>query len=409
MKRAKEISYALALGSMIVLLVQSSLFLAEKPSVDQRIPVVSVPHLQLSAQPYFLIRQMLGTELFDVKDQKFIQGIRSVLKPSNKQNKLDNIQLDFKKSVSMIRVNDPSFNHTLFHFQALSEESKVKLGRNYIQIGKDVFYFPTKTVVPADVRWLKEHVSWKTNNIEDEHLILSQNEDGKQSWRDIHWNRDELRISFVKTGKSRSLILSPRYFHYSNEFPSQLLSSIPADIKMRKLLLHLNRVSINYENGKLTEDEQFAFAPSFEALLEYESAQHLDTALAQFKVDFPNLKWEENTFQLGTQAYYFKLTSPKTLYICSDKKKFCPNGIPSITSCQTGFFCRGELSRLTSIQNTGWAGLVLDMIPAFRASKTLFDETTGIRMNQDELVLKFKKSHLVTHEFLKAFLAYHQE
>jgi hypothetical protein len=67
------------------------------------------------------------------------------------------------------------------------------------------------------------------------------------------------------------------------------------------------------------------------------------------------------------------------------------------------------LARLTSIQNTGWAGLVLDMIPAFRASKTLFDETTGIRMHKDELVLSFKKGHLVTHDFLQAFMAYNQE
>ena len=409
MKRIKEISYALVLGTMVIVVVQTSLFLVTKPEDKQRIPVISAANLQLSAQPYYLIRQLLGSELLEVKDQKFIQSIRSMLKRSKKQQSLDNIQLDFKKSVSIILVNDPSYKKSLLHFHAVNQEVNPKQGKHYVQIGQDVFFFPNNTVNAADVAWLKKHISWQTIAIPDKQLILSQQEDGIQRVQRIRWNQNELHVSLLPTGENRSLIISPRYFHYSHEVPAHLLARIPEDLKMRCLLVQLKRISINYENGKLTEDEQFAFAPSFEALLEYESTQDLTIALAQFKEDFPNLIWTENTVQIGTQTYYLKETSPKSLYICSDKSKFCPSGIPTLTRCQTGFFCKGELARLTSIQNTGWAGLVLDMIPAFRASKTLFDETTGIRMHKDELVLSFKKGHLVTHDFLQAFMAYNQE
>ena len=409
MKRLKEILYTLVLGMMVLFLIQSSLVLVEKPSTEQRIPVVSAASYQLSAQPYFLIRQLLGSELLEVKDQAAIQAMRSLIKKSRKTNRLDNIQMDWKKSMSIVLVNEPSYKKTWLHFQANKAVNGVKKGKHYVQIDQDVFYFPSTTVSPADVAWLQKHVSWEQKSITDGQLILSKFTHGKQDDQVLQWNDHELRISMPKTTTNRSLILSPRFFHYSNEVPASLIARITADYSMRGLLVNLNRISVNYENGTLTEDEQFAFAPSFEALLEYQTNEDLACAIKSFKSDFPKLIWTENTVQLGTQTYYFKETSPKSLYICSDKSKYCSSGIPILTRCQTGFLCKGDLSRLTSIQNTGWAGLVLDMIPAFRASKTLFDETKEIQTEQGQLILRFKNGHFVLHEFLRAFLAYAQE
>lgn len=409
MKRLKEILYTLALGMMGIILIQSALALVEKPSTEQRIPVVSAASYQLSAQPYFLIRQLLGSELLEVKDQATIQAIRSLMKKSRRTNNLDDIQVDLKKSMSIVLVNEPSYKKTWLHFHAKKAVDGVKKGQHYVQIDHDVFYFPSTTISPIDVAWLQKHVSWQQKLISDGQLILSKYAHGKQDDQVLQWNDHELRMSLPKPTANRSLILSPRFFHYSNEVPVSLINRIPSDYHMRGLLVNLKRISVNYENGTLTEDEQFAFAPSFEALLEYDSQEDLEAAMTSFKSDFPKLIWTENTLQLGTQTYYFKETSPKSLYICSDKNRFCPSGVPSLTRCQTGFLCTGELARLTSIQNTGWAGLVLDMIPAFRASKTLFDETTGIQMEQGQLILRFKNGHFVMHEFLRAFLAYAQE
>lgn len=409
MKRFKEILFTLVLGMMGIILIQCVLALVEKPSTEQRIPVVSAASYQLSAQPYFLIRQLLGSELLEVKDQASIQAIRALLKKSRKTNNLDNIQLDLKKSISLVLVNEPSYKKSWLHFQAKNAVGHFKRGKHYVQVDHDVFYFPTSIVTTADVDWLRQHVSWKKKSITKGQLILIRNEHRKTAEQVLLWKDHEIRLSLPKTTANRSLILSPRFFHYSNEVPASLIGRLPADFQMRELLVSLNRISINYEKGTLTEDEQFAFAPSFEALLEYDSPKDLEQALTSFKLKFPQLNWTENTVQIGTQMYYFKETSPKSLYICSEKDRFCPTGIPSLTRCQSGFLCKGELARLTSIQNTGWAGLVLDMIPAFRASKTLFDETTGIQMEHGQLILRFKKGHFVLHEVLRAFIAYTQE
>lgn len=409
MKRFKEITYTLTLATLFFVIVQLVLQLAEKPTEEQRIPNIRGAHVQLSAQPYFLIRELLRTELFELKDQKFIQGLRKFMKSAQTKNTLDDIHADLKKSWSIVLVNEPLFTHSFIHFHSANGSIKERKGKYYLQLGQDVFYFPNHLVSAADVHWLKQHLTWKSVAIPNEQVILSQKEGNKHVWRRIQWKEDELRISLINSVVNRSLILSPRFFHYSNEVPSSLLARLPKELNVRELLLNIKRISVNYENGRLTEDEQFAFAPSFEALVEYKNADGLSKALNGFKSIFPELKWTENTVQVGTQCYYFTEINPTCMYFCSDKVKFCPSGIPALTKSQTGFLCNGELSRLTSIKNTGWAGLVFDMIPAFRASKTLFDETTSMRMKKNELVLGFKKDHSVMHEFLRAFLAYNQE
>jgi hypothetical protein len=71
--------------------------------------------------------------------------------------------------------------------------------------------------------------------------------------------------------------------------------------------------------------------------------------------------------------------------------------------------CKGDLKRLTTVQNTGWAGLVLDMIPAFRASKELFDGTSKINTTKKGIDITFKPGKMVLHELINAMLVYGQE
>jgi hypothetical protein len=175
------------------------------------------------------------------------------------------------------------------------------------------------------------------------------------------------------------------------------------------MLESLDRISINYNGGKLTEDEQFPFAPSFEALLQYESSEAMERAVSQVQSTFDSLGWREQEVTFGSQVIFFKRTSTKTLYICSDKAQYCPSGNPNLTRCQTGFLCQGDLGRLTSIKNTGWAGLVLDMIPAFRASKELFDGTKEIKSSKEGIEIIFKPGKEVLHELLKTLVVYGQE
>jgi hypothetical protein len=409
MKRIKEIVFVLALGFLFILTVQLTLSISEKPSAEQRIPVFQAARFEMSAQPLILIKELIATELFEVKNQAFLNDIHQLTSSNRSKNTLNDIQMDLNQAMSFLMIQSYFFKGPLVHFRSVEGSDKKRVGKQYVQLGKDVFYAPSAPLSKKQVSWILKNVEWKTRSILPRQFIVHQSLNGELSEGTIQWNKEELSYVTSELKTNQTLILSPRFFHYSNQFPSKVLSSIPEKFSLRCLFLSLDRISINYDGGKLTEDQQFPFAPSFEVLLEYESPSSMEKALQTAQSVFDTLEWKENVVKMGSQEIFFKRTSTKTLYICSNKAQFCPNGNPNITRCQTGFLCKGDLGRLTSIKNTGWAGLVLDMIPAFRASKELFDGTKEVKSSKNGMEITFKPEKTVLHELLKTLVVYGQE
>jgi hypothetical protein len=409
MNRVKEIVYVLGLGFLFVLTVQLSLSISKKPSVHQRIPLFTDATFELSAQPVSLVKELLTTELFQVKNQVFLNQLRQFRSSNQSANQLDGIDIDMSQAMSFILLDAKAFSKVLIHFHAKQEAKQEAFRKHYVHIGFDVFYSPSTALSKTQARWILQQVRWKEQVILAKQMIVHQNVNGETSEGSIQWDKNELRYVTRPLKTNQTLILSPRFFHYSNQFANKVLSAIPTELSLRPMLESLDRISINYNGGKLTEDEQFPFAPSFEALLQYESPQAMERAVSQVQSTFDSLDWREQEVTFGSQVIFFKRTSTKTLYICSDKAQYCPSGNPNLTRCQTGFLCQGDLGRLTSIKNTGWAGLVLDMIPAFRASKELFDGTKEIKSSKEGIEIIFKPGKEVLHELLKTLVVYGQE
>ena len=409
MNRIKEIVFVLALGFLFILTVQLSLVISEKPSVNQRIPVFKEATFELSAQPLSMVKELLTTELFQLKNQAFLNQLRQLRSSNRSKNQLDGLEIDMSQAMSMMLLDAKAFSKVLIHFRTKQEAKQETFGKHYVQNGFDVFYSPSAALSKTQARWILQQVSWKKQVILAKQIIVHQNVNGQSSEGSIQWDKNELNYVTRPLKINRTLILSPRYFHYSNEFPKKLLNVIPPELSLRCLLESLERISLNYDGGKLTEDQQFPFAPSFEVLLEYKNPASMEIAIQTVQNLYDSLEWKEKEVRMGSQEIFFKRTSPKTLYICSNKAQFCPSGNPNLTRCQTGFLCKGELGRLTSIKNTGWAGLVLDMIPAFRASKELFDGTKEIKSSNDGIQIIFKPGKEVLHELLKTLVVYRQE
>ena len=76
MNRIKEISFVLALGFLFILTVQLTLSISEKPSAQQRIPVFQEARFEMSAHPLSLIKELIATELFEVKNQAFLNDLQ---------------------------------------------------------------------------------------------------------------------------------------------------------------------------------------------------------------------------------------------------------------------------------------------------------------------------------------------
>jgi hypothetical protein len=377
--------------------------------MEQRIPVMKEANFELSAHPLSLIKEVLSTELFEVKNQVFLNQIHQFQSSKGSKNELEGINVDLNQAMSLILINSKEFKGPLIHFYSEKSSTKKDLGKHYVQLGNDVFYTPIKPLTSKEATWILNHVKWTRKSISKGQFIVQQRLNGELSEGKIQWNKNELHYVTKEMKTNQTVILSPRFFHYSNQFPRKILEDIPAEANMRSMLVSLNHISFNYKGGKLTEDQQFPFAPSFEALLTYNDPAAMERAIQTMKSVYDSLDWKEQTVNMGTQDIFFKRTSPKTLYICSNRNKFCPNGNPNLTRCNTGFLCKGDLSRLTSIKNTGWAGLVLDMIPAFRASKELFDGTKNVSSTKNGLEITFKPGKAVIHELLKTLVVYGQE
>ena len=409
MKRIKEIVFVLALGFLFILTVQLTLSISEKPSAEQRIPVFQAARFEMSAQPLSLIKELIATELFEVKNQAFLNDLHQLTSSKTTKNTLDGIQMDLQQAMSLLMIQSELFKGPLIHFRSIPGSAQKRTGEHYVQLGEDVFYAPSTSLTSKQASWILRNVQWKSRHILPGQMIVHQGLNGKQSEGTLQWTQNELRYLTGEVKTNQTLILSPRFFHYSNEFPMKVLSSIPPEFSLRCLLISLDRISLNYDGGKLTEDQQFPFAPSFEVLLEYNNPAAMETAIQTVQNLYDTLDWKENAVKMGSQDIFFKRTSPKTLYICSDKAAFCPSGNPNLTRCQTGFLCKGDLGRLTSVKNTGWAGLVLDMIPAFRASKELFDGTKEVKSSKNGMDITFKPGKNVLHELLRTLVVYGQE
>ena len=75
MKRFKEILFVIGLSFLFFATVQLTLSISKKPSVKQRIPIMQEANFELSAQPINLIKEIISTELFEVKNQAFLSSI----------------------------------------------------------------------------------------------------------------------------------------------------------------------------------------------------------------------------------------------------------------------------------------------------------------------------------------------
>jgi hypothetical protein len=406
MNRIKEIIYVLGLGCLFFTTVELSLSLSKKPSLAQRIPVMEEASFELSAHPFSLIKEVLSTELFVIKNQAFLNQVHQFKTAKGSNNVLEGINVDLDQAMSLLLIKSKEFQGPLIHFCSEKSSPKRNVGKHYVQVGNDVFYAPTKPLSSKQATWILNKVKWTSKSISAGQFIVQQRLNGELSEGKIQWQKNELHYVTQLMKTNQTVILSPRYFHYSNQFPRKILEEIPANVNIRSMLVSLERISLNYDGGKLTEDQQFPFAPSFEALLTYKDPVAMENAIETIKSVYDTLEWKEQMVKMGTQEFFFKRTSPKTLYICSNKNQFCPNGNPNLTRCNTGFLCKGDLGRLTSIKNTGWAGLVLDMIPVFRASKELFDGTKNVSSSKNGLEVTFKPGKAVLHELLKTLVVY---
>ncbi len=220
----------------------------------------------------------------------------------------------------------------------------------------------------------------------------------------------ELELS-KKTNNPSSKILIPRYgnFHFSSGIvPPSLHDSLSAIAGRLGLKLPaLKSVSINYGGINIqTNDDGMTLLPEIDLLLEFKSTFSVESIFKQDTIlKKIGGKFENNIFKIGGKRYYYEQIDSKTISLSSSESTAVIRN-----KSQELFAVKGNLSSLLKIEGGGMIVSLLDMIPAYKASKELFTNIDDVNItlkkskgNKAKLKgsITFKKDHFVMNEMLK--------
>ena len=206
-------------------------------------------------------------------------------------------------------------------------------------------------------------------------------------------------------------ILIPRYcnFHFTSGIvPPSLQDSLSAIAGRLGLKLPaLKSCSINYGGINIqSNDDGMTVLPEIDLLLEFKSSFTVEDL---FKQDTILKKiggtFENKIFKIGGKRYYYDQIDSKTICISSFKSTAIIKN-----KNQELIAVKGNLASLLKIEGGGMIITLLDMIPAYKASKELFTNIDDVNISLNKSKgntakmkgsITFKKDHFVMNEMLK--------
>ena len=84
--------------------------------------------------------------------------------------------------------------------------------------------------------------------------------------------------------------------------------------------------------------------------------------------------------------------------------------VPSIVKNNNPIKLSGDLNLLTKLENAGWKGMLIEVIPVFKSTKKLLQSTKNVKFKKVnattyEIIIPVKENKNVYHEFLKLVLS----
>jgi len=169
----------------------------------------------------------------------------------------------------------------------------------------------------------------------------------------------------------------------------------------------LKSCSINYGSINIqSNDDGMTVLPEIDLLLEFKSSFTVEDL---FKQDTILKKiggtFENKIFKIGGKRYYYDQIDSKTICISSFKSTAIIKN-----KNQELIAVKGNLASLLKIEGGGMIITLLDMIPAYKASKELFTNIDDVNISLNKSKgntakmkgsITFKKDHFVMNEMLK--------
>ena len=391
-----------------------------------------------------LVNKALFTILFEGRDEKIVEKIRELLSNPRESKKEIGINLlsdavvfasPFKNGkivVIALNLSNPSDFETNI-LEHLNEKQVVEVIDN---VGFILTYFSNEemntidkreiaTYFEKNIRPLSENSTSRfTRDIKDGSFLQSYSKKelfGKDSYFTtsnseffLAENGIDLKSELGLTKKitnPANKILIPRYgnFHFTSGIvPPSLQDSLSAIAGRLGLKLPaLKSCSINYGGINIqSNDDGMTVLPEIDLLLEFKSSFTVEDL---FKQDTILKKiggtFENKIFKIGGKRYYYDQIDSKTICISSSKSTaIIKNKNQELAAV------KGNLASLLKIEGGGMIITLLDMIPAYKASKELFTNIDYVNISLNKSKgntakmkgsITFKKDHFVMNEMLK--------
>lgn len=391
-----------------------------------------------------LVNKALFTILFEGRDEKIVEKIRELLSNPRESKKEIGINLlsdavvfasPFKNGkivvIALNLSNASDFETNIL--EHLNEKQVVEVIDN---VGFILTYFSNEEMNTIDKREIATYfeknirplsgnsTSRFTGDIKDGSFLLSYSKKelfGKDSYFTTSNSefflaengidlKSELGLAKKITNPANKILI-PRYgnFHFTSGIvPPSLQDSLSAIAGRLGLKLPaLKSCSINYGGINIqSNDDGMTVLPEIDLLLEFKSSFTVEDL---FKQDTILKKiggtYENKILKIGGKRYYYDQIDSKTICISSFKSTAIIKN-----KNQELIAVKGNLASLLKIEGGGMIITLLDMIPAYKASKELFTNIDDVNISLNKSKgntakmkgsITFKKDHFVMNEMLK--------
>ncbi len=413
MNKLKEIAVFVIFGLILFginSITQKKTFEKKENSIS--LPINTVQYTRIESVQ--LLKKFLYNELFVIKDQLLIEQLQSITKNQDEGDfSISDLNIDFSSPIELISIKLSRENYSIIRIRSTKSGIEGEFSIPYFETENEKCFLiegDKKNIKSLKKEFsksfnysLKSKIDISVLNFENKRLIQSSN-------ISIQQKQIKIILNHKQNQHKNHLLLKESGFHFS--FPVEEGIDVEEKLKQIPILPRINfpfkeirHISANYYGFKFTENDSIIGIPKIDLLLTFKHNTKVDSLISnllkQLNVDF---SIDKNMMKLGKEKLYFSQINPKTIYLSSQTR------VPSIVKNNNPIKLSGDLNLLTKLENAGWKGMLIEVIPVFKSTKKLLQSTKNVKFKKVnattyEIIIPVKENKNVYHEFLKLVLS----
>jgi len=413
MNKIKEISFLVIFG-LILFSINS---IAKRKTSEKQKTIISLPTNTVQytrIESVQLLKKFIYNELFAIKDQLVLEKLKSISKNKDENDfSVSNLNIDMAAPIELININKDGENYSIIRMKSNKKGIEGKFYLPYFETENEKCFLIAGN--KKNIKSLKKHFSKSFKySLESKKDISIFNFNNKKLVRSssisIQKNQIKLITNEMQQVQNKQLLLKESGFHFS--FPiedgiqmNEQMQQIPILPKINFPFKDIRHISGNYSGFKFTENDSIIGIPRIDLLISFNQKTKVDSLILnlmkQLNVEFPI---QNNQLSFGKETLYFSQITPKIIYLSTR------NSTPKLEKSSHPIKIAGDLTQLTKLENAGWKGMLIEVIPVFKSTKKILQsaknvEFKKINIHSYEILIPMKKNKNVYHELLKFVLS----